>query len=698
MGPTALLAMSLVIGDGDMYDMGPTFGADRPGADVKATLMHSPRSAALDHYRATALQCEALCEAAPECCAWSYLPPTKALPHDRSRDYCGFKAPVTPESRRPPPSGDTHRWVGLARRAVTDSTNSTLSAQCKGPWHPKPKPPPGPSNGSTCPWPPTCKGLWDRQLCTCYHAWSYPGPDWRHPRVHNSPSCLHNHGWHDMAGTITTTDGTRHFFQGCPDLAGDPVSGHDLAGWHHASSKDFVHFENHGVVAGLSAKHERYDGMTSFQSPCAGFITIDPDTRQVCAGFRQCHGGDPAPLEFRCAPPGDSNLSNWSQPEFVESFNPRYAGRSHEPYDPVRPWIDSDGFWYGAVSLDGCNKSVDYHHCGAGGALMMFRSQRLRGPKADWRAIGPLFVTNTTKSGLQTRPSAFHDVFVTSEFIGGLRGDPAGGATRCVLANTGVGSAFWCGRQEGPGSQMQAYWDKPGAVGFYDYGVITCARTITQDVNKVLPHEARHTLSGNIEFPWHGMFVASQSLARDLSLSPQYELLQQFVPELEDLRIADTEQTGRLSETVRAKSLKGALQLEVIARFVWPTTAVQPTGFGFSFMSGAGNVTIDCSRLHHTGEAPCMVVFSTSVQPVQGVVTMPVLPAGERSVSIHTVLDGEILEMIVNNRTAMVHQCINAEGTNATDIVLFGPSDVSSTITTWELQQANNFRAVEGPL
>ena len=175
-----------------------------------------------------------------------------------------------------------------------------------------------------------------------------------------------------MAGTITTADGTRHFFQGCPDKAGDPLSGHDLAGWHHASTKDFVHYENHGVVAGLSAKHENYsvDGkvMSSYQSPCAGFVTIDPDTKQVCAGFRQCHGGDPAPLELRCAPPADNSLRSWSPPEFIDSFNPHWATNKHEPYDPVRPWVDSDGLWYGAVSLDACNKSVDYHHCGAGAA------------------------------------------------------------------------------------------------------------------------------------------------------------------------------------------------------------------------------------------------------------------------------------------------------------------------------------------
>ena len=90
---------------------------------------------------------------------------------------------------------------------------------------------------------------------------------------------------------------------------------------------------------------------------------------------------------LRCAPPADNSLRSWSPPEFINSFNPHWATNKHEPYDPVRPWVDSDGLWYGAVSLDACNKSADYHHCGAGAALDMFRSPALRGPKADCKIV-----------------------------------------------------------------------------------------------------------------------------------------------------------------------------------------------------------------------------------------------------------------------------------------------------------------------
>ena len=310
---------------------------------------------------------------------------------------------------------------------------------------------------------------------------------------------------------------------------------------------------------------------------------------------------------------------------------------------------------------------------------------------------GPLFITNTTKSGLLTRPSVTHDVFVTSEFIGGLRGDPAGGATRCVLANTnGGGSGFWCGRQSGPGTQMQAYWDKIGAIGIYDYGVITCARTITKDVNKVLPREARHTLSGNIESPWHHMHAASQSLARDLSLSSGFELLQQFVPELKVLRIDGSQQTAKLPAAGGTQTLKGALYMEVVASFSWTTTTPKP--FGFTFRSGAGNVTIDCTDKYQTGEAPCMVAvrqetyscpIANCTTPPTVVVTMPVLPAGAKRVDIHSILDGEIVETIVNNRSAMVHYSVNPTA-GETDVQLFAASDVEGSITTWEMRAANN--------
>ena len=55
------------------------------------------------------------------------------------------------------------------------------------------------------------------------------------------------------------------------------------------------------------------------------------------------------------------------------------------------------------------------------------------------------------------------------------------------------------------------------------------------------------------------------SLPRDLSLSPSYELLQQFVPELKTLRQSHVTVSGVGSYTAPAKA--ASMQLEVVATF-----------------------------------------------------------------------------------------------------------------------------------
>ena len=64
----------------------------------------------------------------------------------------------------------------------------------------------------------------------------YPGDNFTHPRIHQSPDCLHRGGWHDMAGALTFK-GVHHAFQGCP------ASG----GWSHSTSTDLVHWVDKGA-------------------------------------------------------------------------------------------------------------------------------------------------------------------------------------------------------------------------------------------------------------------------------------------------------------------------------------------------------------------------------------------------------------------------------------------------------------------
>ena len=346
------------------YDAGPTFGEDRVGGDYAHLSMRSPPSLAPDHWAGAAEACAQRCAADAKCCEYTYIPPTG----NNGGDTCILKTPVSAPSSRPPPSGDTQHWTGLARRALTDATNSTLSAQCRGQPAPAPAPPPPPP--APCAWPSSCKGLWDNVHCVCLPTWAFPGPAWLHPKIHNSPDCLHNPGWHDMAGAITF-GGVQHIFQGCPDGPGSDSwnnhpPNHDTAvsrtiiagigaaffqdcqqysceqGWHHATSTDYVHFENLGIPPGLSAIKETYKGMDSDETPCSGFVTIDPDSHVACAGFRQCHGSgikggskDGVPLELRCTPVGDSSLQNWSAPEFIDAINPNWP--HHEPCESQQP-------------------------------------------------------------------------------------------------------------------------------------------------------------------------------------------------------------------------------------------------------------------------------------------------------------------------------------------------------------------------
>jgi hypothetical protein len=193
--------------------------------------------------------------------------------------------------------GDKH-WTGLASRAVSDKTNKTLSAQCKGP-APRPRPPPTP---------PGCHEVGGKCVMP------YPGADFLHPKIHQSPDCLHLGGWHDVAGALTF-EGEHHVFQGCPASAG----------WSHSASSDLVHWTDRG--RGVHTLHETYEGMDSTScGPCSGFVTVD-DEGTPCAGFRQCGstkgatGLNPAahhwdvPMELRCAE--NKNLTKWGQPIWI---------------------------------------------------------------------------------------------------------------------------------------------------------------------------------------------------------------------------------------------------------------------------------------------------------------------------------------------------------------------------------------------
>ena len=232
-----------------------------------------------------------------------------------------------------------------------------------------------------------------------------------------------------------------------------------------------MHWQAHGTPRGLGARNESYAGMASASGPCSGFVTLG-ERGLPCAGFRQCHSTagttrhNPSaaawdvPLELRCA--ADASLTTWSPPRYLHDM---YFYR-HLPYDPVRPWVDSDGRWYSAISTDGCNASAAAryhdrlpdgratHRCRLGGRLDLWSAPALAGPWVQSKL--PLFQTNMSKRGATLHQNVLSE-FVTSGYFGALPGDPAGGRTRVVTQNKLIpthpaqpGATFWSGQQGSP--------------------------------------------------------------------------------------------------------------------------------------------------------------------------------------------------------------------------------------------------------
>ena len=198
---------------------------------------------------------------------------------------------------------------------------------------------------------------------------------------------------------------------------------------------------------------------------------------------------------------------------------------------------------------------------------------------------------------------------------------------------------------------------------------------------------------------WIGAGVASQSLARDLTLSADHELLQAFVPELQMLRqpktFAWTKVSAETDGSAIASHSTGSFQMEIIATFRWASDTPPVDPFGFTILGGLANVTIDCAPRNVSAEfgsqPPCQVVaWASPVRktPARG----PLLPLDTRAVTVHTYVDGEIMETIANNRTAMVTYHKEIPSASSTGVSLFGAAvGVEAELKSWSLTAANNF-------
>ena len=527
---------------------------------------------------------------------------------------------------------------------------------------------------------------------------TYPGLPHHRPLVHFVPHYVSDEGgWHDVAGAFTHKNGVHHIFMG--------------TGWNHATSTDLVRWSH--ASHGPRKIVETYAGMRSYSDPCSGFVTLDKDgDGKVCAGFRQCastrgvDGGASwdVPLELRCAL--DDNLTTWNDasPEYL--FNVSwYRGL---PYDPARPWKEADGNWYVMLSMDGCNETTRRLPCASGGQLGMWKSPALRGPKAAWARVGPVFTTNATalKGGHLT-----HE-FVTIDYIGHLPGDPKpeGLGTRLFLNNVG-GNGGGVGCCSGTTSYFPVTQAAPGGAlesvapqGMVDWGAFklklpltsgssgldlldgTGSRGLSMARTLGSPEPDQVTLPGRrVLIGWAGPsdkwpnLGSAQSLPRELSLAPDRTLLQQFVPELKALRQGSSvAASGRDAWFPRQTSL----QVEVVASLP-PSCAAPNASCGVSVlgdMFGATTVSL---------HAELGLVLVNAVNQGNANVRGGPLPKardGSAAWTIHLIADHSIVEVIVNNATAfIVYAAPETPGAGLVQLV-GTPADASSAkLEVWNL-------------
>lgn len=415
----------------------------------------------------------------------------------------------------------------------------------------------------------------------------------------------------------------------------------------------------------------------------------------------------------------DDQLSNWtsdpSSPLFDYMFNVSFW--RPVPYDPARPWREDDGMWYQLISLDACNDTgtaTGPQNCQAGGQLGMWKSPALRGSKADWQKVGAVFTSNATV--LDT--GFLHKEFVTIDYIGMLEGDPApakGGAsgTRLFLNNVG-GNGGGDGCCSGTTSYFPVMQAAPGAPltqvgpqGMVDWGAFTfadgshggvppanatgiqllwgmasrafsMARTLGSEEADQVNKPGRRVLIGWIGPPdWQVQVVGQeglgsmQSLPRELSLAPDKSLLQTFVPELQMLR---------RQHLVGPSVTVTGLQAEVHASF--PSDCAMPKRPGGTcglLLDNYGELLFDQQR---------ELVTLNLTAANNTVIRAGPLPTvhSQMGYVVHLYIDHLVLELIVNNATAMTAYWSPPAATNNS----LRLTARSGALEVWELASAHN--------
>ena len=346
----------------------------------------------------------------------------------------------------------------------------------------------------------------------------------------------------------------------------------------------------------------------------------------------------------------------------------------------------------------------------------MWKSPALRGPKADWQQVGPVFTSNATvlENGFLSKE------FVTIDYIGMLEGDPApakgnASGTRVFLNNGGGDdcchgtTSYFPMMQAAPG----APFTQVGPQGMVDWGAFTLAngsripgtrmpppnatgvqllsgmasrglsmaRTLGSEESDQVNKPGRRVLIGwtgpadwRVQVVSQGIPASAQSLPRDLSLAPDRSLLQAFVPELQMLR--------RRHVSGAAIAVAG-LQAEVLARFP-PSCAAQGHSGGACGLQldNYGELMLDTPRGLVTLDLTAGNNSAIRAGPMP-----PLLTPGQGGFTVHLYIDHQILELIVNNSTAMVAYWSPPAATNASlRLEVMGDGELEA----WELASAND--------
>jgi hypothetical protein len=160
------------------------------------------------------------------------------------------------------------------------------------------------------------------------------------------------------------------------------------------------------------------------------------------------------------------------------------------------------------------------------------------------------------------------------------------------------------------------------------------ARTLGSDPNQVAVAGRRTVVA------WVSAAFTSQSLLQDLTLGPDNQLRQQFVPELTSLRMGSP-----IIPTTKV-SHGATIQCEVVAR----ATSVPGAASGVSVLvsqdgKSSTKILVDFGRQ--------LVMVDATEQGNDAIRAGPLLGDASKGVTIHAYVDHSIIAVIFNNRTSL---------------------------------------------